>query len=43
MKARIALCEEGKQVFRKARPVPYALKKPLEEKLDHLEKQEILK
>ena len=43
MKARIALREQAKPVFRKARPVPYALKKPLEEKLDHLEKQGILK
>ena len=43
MKAHITLQEDAKPVYRKARPVPYALKKPLEEKLDFLEKQGILK
>ena len=43
MKAHITLQENVKPVYRKARPVPYALKKPLEEKLDSLEKQGILK
>ena len=43
MKAHIALREQAKPIFQKARPVPYALKKPLEEKLNHLEKQGILK
>ena len=43
MKARIALREQAKPVFWKTRPMPYAVKKPLEEKLDHLEKQEIKK
>lgn len=43
MKVHIALQEQAKSVFRKARPVSYALKKPLEEKLDHSEKQGILR
>ena len=43
MKAHIALQENVKPVYRKARPVPYALKQPLEEQLDSLEKQGILK
>ena len=43
MKAHIALQENVKPVYRKARPVPHALKQPLEEQLDSLEKQGILK
>ena len=42
MKAHITLQEQAKPVYRKARPVPYALKKPLETKLDSLEQQGIL-
>ena len=42
MKALITLQKDAKPVYRKARPVPYALKKPLEEKLDSLEMQGIL-
>ena len=40
LKAHIVLHEQAKPIFRKAQPVSYALKKPLEEKLDRLEKQE---
>ena len=43
MKAHITLQEQAKPVNRKARPVPYVLKRPLEEELDSLEKQAILK
>ena len=42
MKAHIALQESVKPVYQKARPMPYALKQPLEEQLDSLEKQGIL-
>ena len=42
MKAHITLQEQAKPVYRKARPVPYALKKPLETKLNSLEQQGIL-
>ena len=37
MKAHITLKEKAKPVFWRAQPVPYALKKPLEDKLDALE------
>ena len=42
IKAHITLKEQAKPVFRRARPVPYALKKPLEDKLDALEREGIL-
>jgi len=42
MKAHITLKEQLKPVFWRARPVPYALKKPLEDKLDALQREEIL-
>ena len=41
-KAHITLKEQAQPVFRKARPVPYSLKKPLEDKLDELEREGVL-
>jgi len=42
VKAHITLKEQAKPVFWRARPVPYALKKPIEDKLDALERDGIL-
>ena len=41
-KAHITLKEQAQPVFQKARPVPYTLKKPLEDTLDELEREGVL-
>ena len=42
-KATIALQPGAKPIYRKARPVPYALKQRVEAELDRLEQQKIIK